>query len=83
MNEKSILCVFFFFNDKHAHWVGHSQLRSLDTDYLFKRTPGVDEKQASVTLQTNKQSVYGVGNNSVLLQKEEKMYLRRLMMILI
>ena len=29
-------------NVKTAHWVGHSQLRSLDTDDLFKITPGVD-----------------------------------------
>ena len=26
-------------NVKPAHWVGHSQLISLDTDDLFKRTP--------------------------------------------
>ena len=31
-------------NVKPAHWVGHSQLRSLDTDDFFKRTPCVDEK---------------------------------------
>ena len=29
-------------NVKPEHWVGHSQLRSLDTDDLFKITPGVD-----------------------------------------
>ena len=35
-------------NGKTAHWVGHSQLRSLDTDDLFKRTPVVDEIKANV-----------------------------------
>ena len=44
-------------NVKTAHWVGNSQLRSLDTDVFFKRTPGVYEKQASVTVNTTKQSV--------------------------
>ena len=42
---------------KTAHWFGQSQLRSLDTDDLFKRTPGVDEKQGNVTGNTMKQSV--------------------------
>ena len=36
-------------NSKPAHWVGHSKLRSLDIDELFKRTPKFDEKGASVT----------------------------------
>ena len=40
-------------NVKIAHWVGYSQLRSLDTDDLFKITPVVDEKQASVTGKNN------------------------------
>ena len=35
-------------NDKPAHWVGHSKLRSLDKDELFKRTPNFDENKASV-----------------------------------
>ena len=48
MNKKSF-CVSsnsFFFKDnvETAHCVGHSQLRSLDTDDFFKRTPVVDEK---------------------------------------
>ena len=44
-------------NVKTAHWVGNSKLWSIDTDYLFKRTPVVDVKQASVTENTMKQSV--------------------------
>ena len=38
----------FYFKDnvKPAHSVGHSQLRSLDTDNLFKITSSVDEKMA-------------------------------------
>ena len=43
---------------KPAHWVGHSQLRSLDSDDFFKTTPGVDEKKASVTGNTLKKSVH-------------------------
>ena len=42
---------------KTAHWVGHSQIISLDKNDLFKRTPVVDEKQDSVTGNTMKQSV--------------------------
>ena len=53
MNEKitfvRLLKNPFKNNVKTAYWVGHSQLRSLDIDYLFKITPVVDEKQASVT----------------------------------
>ena len=48
------------------------QLISLDTDDFFKRTLGVDEKQASVTGNTTKQSVYKKKQNPVLLQEEEE-----------
>ena len=50
MKEKSILCFFNFFkdNNKSARWVGHSELRSLEIDALFKITPNFDEKEASV-----------------------------------
>ena len=77
MKEKFILCVFKTNcsknNVKPAHWVGHLQLRSLDTDYFFKRTPVVDEKQASVTVNTVKLSVSGGGaGNPFLLQEEEE-----------
>ena len=71
MNEKSILCVFWFKKKekvKTAHWVGHSQLRSLDTDNFFKITPGVEVKQVSVTVDKMKQSVSGVKKNQFLLQ---------------
>ena len=30
-------------NNKPAHWVGHSKLRSLDIDNSFKITPRFDE----------------------------------------
>ena len=36
-------------NNKPAHWVGHSELISLNIYELCKRTPKFDEKQASVT----------------------------------
>ena len=39
-------------NNKPAHWVGHSKLRSLDMDEFFKRTPTFDEKEAIVTEKT-------------------------------
>ena len=50
--------------------VGHSLLRSLDTDDLFKRTTVVDEKQASVNGNTMQQSV-SQGGGTVLLEEEE------------
>ena len=53
MKEKSIVRVFknniFKDNNKPAHWVGHSKLRPLNIDEFFKRTPKFNEKQASVT----------------------------------
>ena len=36
-------------NNKHAHRVGHSKLRSLYIDEFFKITPNFDEKGDSVT----------------------------------
>ena len=51
--KKNQLCVYskkwFKDNDKPAHWVGHSKLRSLDIDELFKIKQKFDENQASVT----------------------------------
>ena len=41
-------------NVKTAHWVGHSKLRSLDIDDLFKRTTDVDDTQYSVNGTTMK-----------------------------
>ena len=43
------------------------QLRSLDTDDLFKRISVVDEKQAGVTGNKTKQSFPGGGENTDLL----------------
>ena len=31
-------------NNKPAHWISHSKLRSLDIDELFQLTPKFDEK---------------------------------------
>ena len=42
----NFVCLFinrFKYNNKPAHWVVHSQLRSLDTDDFLRKTPGVDE----------------------------------------
>ena len=54
--RKNPFCVSLNFfskdNNKPAHWVGHSKLRSLDIYELFKRTPNVDEKESSVTGKT-------------------------------
>ena len=52
--------------------VGHSLLRSLDTDDLFKIKPVIAKKKASLTGNTMKQSVSGENNNPVLLQEEEE-----------
>ena len=57
---------------KPVHWVGHSQLRSLDTDDFFKRTPVVDKKKAIVNGNRITQSVSWNNNNPVLLQEEEE-----------
>ena len=43
-------------DNKPAHWVGHSKLRSLDIYEFFKRAPKFDEKQASVTGNTEKEN---------------------------
>ena len=39
-------------NNKPAHWVGHSKLRSLEIYEFFKITPNFDEKEDSVTGKT-------------------------------
>ena len=75
MNEKiHFVCLLnkkFKDNVKSAHWVGNLQLISLDTYALFKITPCVDEKQASVTVNTMKQSVSGKKRIQILSQEEE------------
>ena len=40
-----------------AHWFGHSKLRSLEIDELFKRTPKFEEKEASVTGKTEEEKI--------------------------
>ena len=45
--KKNQFCVYsktIEYNVKPAHWVGHSQLRYLDIDDLFKGTQKCDEK---------------------------------------
>ena len=54
-------------NIKTAHWVGHSQLISLYTYDLCKRTPVVDGIHDSVTGNTMKQSAHEKENNPYLL----------------
>ena len=64
MKNNNLVCLQkkgFKDNVRTAHWVGHSQLRSLDTDHLFKMTPFFDDRQASVTGNKMKQSVSGGG----------------------
>ena len=56
-------------NIKTARWDGHPQLRTLYIDDFFRRKPFFDEKQASVTGNTSKQSVSRGVNNPDLLQK--------------
>ena len=65
------LLINICFKDKFipAHWVGHTELKSLDTDYFFKITPVFDEKWAGVTGKTTKQSFSGEGKNPFLLQE--------------
>ena len=52
--KKNPFCVssvnkYFKDDVKNAHWIGHSILKSLYTDDLFKRTPDVDCIHAIVT----------------------------------
>ena len=56
-DERKIhFCVFkndcFKDTNKRAHCVGHSKLRSLQINEFFKITPNFDEKEASVTGET-------------------------------
>ena len=52
-------------NVKPAHWVGHSQIISLDKDDFSRRTPKFDVKQASLTVNTVKNSVLAGKESSV------------------
>ena len=81
------MCVFkkycFKDNNKPAHWVGHSKLRSLDIDEFLKRTPNFDEKESSVTGKTEeekntaKKTTYdadsNAGDNEIIHKDEEKL----------
>ena len=52
------MCVFkkkIKYITKPAHWVGHSKLESPDIYEFFNRTPTFDEKQASVTMNTEEE----------------------------
>ena len=76
MNKTNPFCVFITFlkdNVITAHWVDHSKLRSLDTDNFLKRTPVVDEKEDTVTVNTMKQSVSGEKIIRVYYKKKKKM----------
>ena len=73
---------FFKGDVKPAHWVGHSQLRYLDADDFFKRTPVVDEKEASVTVNAITQSVSGGKRIQFYCNKKKYIYLKRLVMML-
>ena len=59
-------------NNKTAHWVDHSKLESLYNEDFFKKTPVVDDIQASLTGNTIEQSASGKKNNPDLLQEEEE-----------
>ena len=68
------VCLLKCFKDnvRTAQWVSHSKLIPLDTYDLFKRTSVVDEKKASVTGNTMKQSFYGRGRESRFLTRRRK-----------
>ena len=71
-------------NVKTEHWVVHLQLRSLDTDDLFKMTPVVDDIHAIVTGNTMEQFVYVRKRIQIYeKKKEKKMWPRRLIMMLL
>ena len=44
-------------NNKPAHWVGCTKLRSLDINEFFKRTPKFDGKEDSVTGKTEEENI--------------------------
>ena len=75
------LLIFLKYNLKTALWVGHSQLISLDSYDVFKRTPVLDEKHASVTGNTMKQSA-SEKQVQIYYKNKKNKNLKRLMMIL-
>ena len=77
LRKKNSICVsskmiVFKDNVKSVHWVGHSQLISLDTYGFFKSTHKFDEKQASVTRDTVKQSFSEGGKSSFITKRRIK-----------
>ena len=76
-------CIKRKYNIKTAHWVGHSQLISLDTDDFLKSTPIADDIQASVTSNTINHSASEEKNNPYFYNKNKNKNLKRLMMMLI
>ena len=44
-------------NNKPAHWVGQSKLRSLEIYEFFKITPNFDEREASMTGKTEEEKI--------------------------
>ena len=58
-------------NSKTSRWVGHLQLKYLDTDDYFKRKLVVDDIQAILTGNKIEQSTSGRENNPDLLQEDE------------
>ena len=63
-------------NVKPEKWVGQLQLRFLDTDELFGRTPVLDDIHASVTGNKVKQSVSGGEESSFIKTRRRKCSLR-------
>ena len=77
LKKTHFLCPLFFClkdNIKTAHWVGQSQLRLLDTNDFFKRTPVVDEIQYSVNGNAIEKSASGKNNPDLLQEEEEQEY---------
>ena len=58
---------------KTAYWVGQWQLISLGTQDFFKRTPVFYDIQASVTVNTMKQSVFEKKIIQIYYKKKKKM----------
>ena len=59
-------------NSKTSRWVGHLQLKYLDTDDFFKRKSVVDDIQASLTGNTIEHSTSERKNKPYLLQEDEE-----------
>ena len=69
-------------NNKTAHWVGHSQLKFLDTDDFSRVTPVVDDIQDIITDNKIDLSTSVRKNNPYLSLKTNKNKLNRLMIMM-